>query len=863
MAKIIEARALLTADDQASAKLLAMAKRVEQVTKSQQQFARAGGEQMLVMSKRVDELNAKLGKIDGFKKVSRDLNGASIAHRRAQQEANRLKVALDAAGGAGGKLARDYERAARAADTARSAFMLQGRAVRQARADLEAAGIPVNRLTQRQRELEQRVRGATAALQRQQQVASSPRLNAAANAPIRKQASAVAHGAAHALGAGYALHRGREAGRVILEKSGEFDYAIRRQRAFADMSAEEQARVLIPQAERIGADTKFTNSDIVEAQTTVANRLPAHIKNASTIAPLVAQMKNYALAMKGTTMDDAAQAVTGFLMSTGKDISTPEKADAESRRASNLLLRMSKLGAMSHNDVMPFVERGVSAGRIAGLSDETMAALAVGLKRSNISGDQAGTALRTLAAKLVAPTNKGLAALATAGINYSQFTKLPGGLSVDSLEGKFKQDFGKSFTPAIREKLVEALSDEEIIGDRGRFTEAVTDAVGSLFTPKKDGKMRASDRQTLAKKIGEFHKFSVENVDAEGLLSAILQRDPTLGVLNAFATDKHGNKLGVISKSFEQFQRDRDTIKNTPGDFGDKIAATITGGLGGALERLTGAVDTAANRIGRANESWLTPTIDVMGNSIEAIASAPPKLIEFTTQIGLAAAALLGLRSASMIASGVAGGATALGLGGGAVAALGSAGRTGATLASYGIKGLGWGAIGYGAYQGIKSMQPFADAAAGAAAGKHWLPKTEEDISSVQARIRELDSEIAGIQSRLHPSRRDEPNADVDRLRRERQDLQNRVSVAKPSLPTFAAGGFNLSDLSALQNLKAVVSEPIDVTGKLDPVELKGQATVDVRVKVDGPGQVAGMQASSSGNIKAEGTALIGRFGRN
>jgi hypothetical protein len=817
MARIIEARALLTADDQASAKILAMAKRVEQVTKSQQQFARAGGEQMLTMSKRVDELNAKLARIDGFKKVSRDLDAVSLAHRKAQQDATRLKAALDAAGGSSGKLALDYSRAARAAETARSAFVRQGQAVREARAGLEAVGIPVNRLAQRQRELEMRVRGATAAMQRQQQVAAAVPRQAASRV---NGSQAIGHGVAGGIGGGLLAHKGAQAGRVILSKSGEFDYAIRRQRAYADLTPEEQNRVLIPQAERIGADTKFTNADIVEAQTTVANRLPSHMKNAATIAPLVAQMKNYALSMKGTTMDDAAQAVTGFLLSMGKDISTPDKADAESRRASNLLLRMSKLGAMSHDDVMPFVQRGVSAGRIAGLSDETMAALAIGMKRSNISGDQAGTALRTLSAKLVAPTNKGLAALATAGIDYNQYTKMPGGLSVDGLEAKFKQDFGKSFTPAIRQSLSETLSDEEIIGDRGRFTEAVTDAVSSLFTSKKDGTMRASDRQALSKKVGEFHKFSAESVDSEGLLMAILKKDPSLAILNAFATDKHGNKLGLVAKSFEQFQQDRDVLKSTPGDFGDKIAATITGGLGGALERLTGAIDTAANRVGRANEAWLTPTIDKLGNSIEAIASAPPKLIEFTTQLGLAAGALIALRSASLLASGVAAGATALGVGGAGVGALAAAGRVGSTIAGVGARFLGWGGLAYGGYQALEYAQ--------------------ENVTSPQGWRYRNDQVI-------------DPGTYEKSMRAQRERMRD----------PEAARGRAFSGIGDVSQLKATVSGPIDITGKLDPVELTGQATVSITVKAQEGSQVVGMSTSSSGHVKAEGTALIGTFGRN
>jgi len=64
-------------------------------------------------------------------------------------------------------------------------------------------------------------------------------------------------------------------------------------------------------------------------------------------------------------------------------------------------------------------------------------------------------------------------------------------------------------------------------------------------------------------------------------------------------------------------------------------------------------------------------------------------------------------------------------------------------------------------------------------------------------------------------------------------------------------------DLTPLKNLKATVETPIPVA----PVKLEGQAIVDVRVTVDGPGRIAGMKTSSTGDIKAEGTALVGTPG--
>ena len=69
-------------------------------------------------------------------------------------------------------------------------------------------------------------------------------------------------------------------------------------------------------------------------------------------------------------------------------------------------------------------------------------------------------------------------------------------------------------------------------------------------------------------------------------------------------------------------------------------------------------------------------------------------------------------------------------------------------------------------------------------------------------------------------------------------------------------------DLAPLKDIKATVQTPIpvDVTGKvgMDP---NSKAQVAVTIKVEGPGRIAGMSTSSSGNVSAEGVAMLGTFG--
>ena len=722
MAKIIEATAVISAKDMTGAALQSVIGKLNGVSKAGAAIGKTLGGAAGEMGKRIEEINKKLRSIDNFRTMSKGLDQASLKLRQTQQEANRLGAAMAAMERPTRAVEREYARATQAVERASQAFRQQGQAVRAARSALNEAGIPVNQIARQQSQLTHALNATTSAMQRQAHAARSgpwggrafsgsgvPLIPRNPSRVITPGGSAAAAAAAatgdrevgHAFAGGFLAHRAAQVGKASILAGAEYDYAVRRQRAFADLTEEEQQAILGPQARRIAIDTKFSNVDVVEAQTEVSRRLPAQLKKGAVIAPIIDQVKNYALATKNVDMNASAEAVTGFLMSAGKDISTAAKAEDEARRATNLLIRMQKIGGMSHEDIMPFVARGVSAGRIAGLSDETMGAMAVGMRRNNISGDQAGTALRTISSKLVAPTQKGLAALATAGIDYNTFTKMPGGLSVDALEGKFRQDFGKSFTPAIREKLAETLADPDVIGSRGAFTEAVTGAVSELFPKNKKGKTSAIDLRNIAKKVGEFHKLSVESVNSEGLLQAIIERDPSLAILNAFATDKHGNKLGLVAKSFEQFMKDRSDLGSVSPGYGDHISKEITGGLGGAVERLTGSIENLILSMSKANESFLTISIDKLGNAIDAISDMPKPLMQFSTALAATTAVLIAARA------GLATGAL-LGIPGaaGAGAAVGSLISGGARLVGGGLAAAGLGYMGYRFFDALTPKGP-------------------------------------------------------------------------------------------------------------------------------------------------------------
>ena len=167
MAKVIEASAVISARAGDLSGIDKIAAKLSSVSKVGQQVKSAMSGVAGDMAKQVADINAKLSKIDGFRTMSRGLDAASIAMRKAQQDAARLKAAMEAAGSPTKAMQHEYQRAAAAVERATAAFRAQGAAVRDARGALDAAGIPIGQIARQQAQLTASLNATTAAMLRQ------------------------------------------------------------------------------------------------------------------------------------------------------------------------------------------------------------------------------------------------------------------------------------------------------------------------------------------------------------------------------------------------------------------------------------------------------------------------------------------------------------------------------------------------------------------------------------------------------------------------------------------------------------------------------------------------------------------------
>ena len=695
----VEAKLILSGEDRASRVIKEVAQATGAAAKAMADLgkARAGSAEVEKLTRALDGQKRVMREVEEVRRISAARASSDMSHRLAISRAQEVTKSLDAARKAQ-KALDDARKAGKPVDTAKiadaarevarwteqnrtaqrvvretaGAVRVQTDALKRAK---EAAGllaVPVMNLTRHQEHLKKSIDQTTEAIKRQEKAekeaeaahlrGEAGRLRRLADEERRAERSQVRREAIKTLASGagiVAAHRGKEIGLDAVRAVKTFDEAVRYQHVAGGISEAKQRDVMIPSAMKIAQETRFSNTDIVEAQTRVAQSLPmkdADVK-ADVAASITEQARHYAVIMK-SDMTGAAEAIRSFLQTTQKDISTADKAVKEASRATNLVVAMSKLGGLSDEDAQQYIKYAFPTATAAGLSDTTVAALGSVGRRGGLRGDELGVFMRSSASKLVAPTKKGLDALSSAGIDYNRFTTMPGGLSTGTMEGFFKRRFGKSFDQDQRDQLDDLLQDSEVVGDRETFVSRLSGILSQSFDKKKNGEISAQDAGNIAKMLGDFHKLSVESVDAEGLLAEILKNPKmTLALKNAFFTDKHGGKATIVGAQFDQLLSDREAIIKATQDptFSSEKSAYMIAGVSGSLENLAGSWENAVLRIGVANEGLIKKVSDQASGVLDKFAQLDTRSQQAIAIGGGIAATAGGAYGAYRLAKGVLG----------------------------------------------------------------------------------------------------------------------------------------------------------------------------------------------------------------
>ncbi|SEI14983.1 phage tail tape measure protein, TP901 family, core region [Methylobacterium sp. 275MFSha3.1] len=681
--KTIEAKLLITAESRVEAEMAKVAKAIQQgldVTKYTAETAKLSR----AWEQQAKAARAAAAVMDARKPLEATVQGMQRVGAQATRLAREYDVAKKAAAEYGKaqtfiKGSEQAEQAARLAAEVRrlgdahraavndskaltAAFSAETAALRAAESAASRYGVDLSRVEQQQRTLARSTDQAAAAFRRQV-AAEEAGVRAAAARAQRRQAQDVAAGVvATATGAGLR-------GAYVRSRDGwiEMDEASRRQRAVLGIDQAKQS-TLNTQALKIGQDTRFSNPDVVKAQTRIGSSLPDHLKDPKVLVAITENAKDYALAM-GTTMDEASSAVLGRMLGLRMNMSNPEAAAASAKHATNRLVQFAKSSGADHNDLMGYTKFGAAPSSVGGFSEEFTDAMAAQLRRIGYEGSMAGNFVRAAATKLAVPTSKGLGVLAGSGLNHSDYVAPGKALSADNLGSALRLKFGKGLNDSQRSRIRELMEDEDIVGNREEFVPKVSAIIQETLARRtKKGAVNAQDAERIAKSVNEYLSASAGAVDIERLMRDVIAKGITPAMAKYLFGQEHGGRAQALD--LKTLNKDVETFRNTPQDRAQKIGEDINAGTYGAYQRMIGSVETFWMKLGQVNDGPLTMFYDKVGNAVDAVTNLPPNVIQAGTAIG-------GLAGAAIAARGAFGmfrvGRDLLGFGGGAAALNGSA----------------------------------------------------------------------------------------------------------------------------------------------------------------------------------------------
>ncbi|KAB2699317.1 phage tail tape measure protein [Ochrobactrum sp. Kaboul] len=629
------------------------------------------------LGSQLDYLRRKAAAVGDFKDLRRGAAAAFGEFRTARTRVKELEAALASVTKPTAKLNADMRSARSALKAATTAFQEQRAAARSAEQSLRSFSInSKNGIGQSQRAIRDQL---AQTIRKMREMERENRKQPPAKPPRPGRSGPSVGGTIAGAAGGYATVRAGGVARNAFMDTVSYDQATAYRDAlgYDIFSATDKAR-MNAQAEKIGYETRFTNADVVQSQVGV---LQGGIRDANTIMNLLGPITDYALAMN-VTLEEATETIRS---STQIRQIPMNDLKAVQKYVDNLVW-MAKNGGMDDSDVRQYVRYGGGAMKSIGLSDPVANAMGVVLRRAGYKGDEAGVFSRTAAAKLGAPTNPGRIALQSMGLNFDDYVTQPEAFKVGGIAKMIQENFGirvnKEMQDAITKYIDEGtflnedLGEEMPVGsDRGMFTSGIMDILEPLF-----GKMSAKDKKDVAKKLGDFHKFSAESVDSERLLMDILKSDPTIAQLNAFFTQRQGARAGVLSDRFPEFQQAIGLMQNTPEGITNKIGVKANEGLYGDYTRATGAVETALIKI---VSDWEKPISSVL-KSVDWLASEFTQLSTTTRRV-IEALGALALAAGGYAAMSAGRGLLARILGGGAGAAAGTAGGAAAGAAGGGL----------------------------------------------------------------------------------------------------------------------------------------------------------------------------------
>lgn len=576
MAKIIEAKAVISAEDKTGAVFDKIAKKIDGIAKSAKS-SKAIDE----MSKAIERAKVQMVAIDKL-----DMSRGNMA--TARQRFNEAKTAVEGAAKAMAAsvaptrdMASAYKRAQREVAAASREFENQKNIAIGHKRAVQDMGVNVNKAAAHQANLRAAVEKTSVAIEKQGRVEE------------RRQARRVALGTALAAGGAMAAHGVTSGAKATLHTYREFDKERRFGKAVMGLTDDEQAP-LVKQAIHMGATTKFNDIQVLEAQRELAARGLKKDQIMGMMEP--ASQLGMSMDLK---LPDAVKQMEGAIFGFKKDISTLPAALASAKRTADLQVKAAKISGMTPDDLTGAYKYGATPARLSGVSEETLLAFAGISKKANMGGDESGVAFRALMAAGQAPTRGAKEAMLANGMNFKNYQKNPTSIALNPFAENVASQYGVKLNKGARAGLSRIFTDKDMISDPAKFTPAVLKVLGDEL-----GGSDAKSKRSIAGMANRYRSASMNGVDMNAFIEDLMTKVPgNLQLANAIFGSKQGGRIATALGDPDTFKKMRGDLEHGSTDYAGKIAGERMAGFDGAVSRFEGAIKNLETAVGRSFDS--------------------------------------------------------------------------------------------------------------------------------------------------------------------------------------------------------------------------------------------------------------------
>lgn len=598
MARIIEAKAIISAQDNTGAVFDKIAKKIDKLGKSSKT-----SEAVERVAKAVKSAEVQMRAIDKFDMSRGGFVAARRQFRDAQADVERYAKAMAASEKPSSELERNYQRAQRAVSLASRAFEQQQQIVLSNKRQLEGMGVNVASAAAHQARLRTALETTSLAIAKQEKIEARAHARRLAMGTALAGAGALAaHGVSHGI-------------RATLHTYREFDKERRFGKAVMGLSDEEQ-KPLVNQAIHMGAATKFNDIQVLEAQ----RELAARGLKKDQIMGMMGAASNLGMALD-LRLPEAVKQMEGALFGFKKDISTLDASLASATRTADLQVKAAKLSGMTPEDITQLYKFGATPARMGGISEAALLGFGGILKKANIGGDEAGVAFRALMATIQSPTAGGKTAMLANGLNYKNYQRMRDSLDVDPFAADVSARYGVALNGKTRAGLAKIFNDKNLISDPAKFNPAVTAMLRETLQGND-----AKSLKSIAGAAGRYRDSSIMSVDANGMIKDLLPKlANNLPLANKLFGSKQGGRIATALGDSATLQKIIDEIEKGSEGYSEKIAGERMAGFDGAVSRFEGAVKNLETAVGRGFDSdgkggFLTGATNLAGSSVQWLA---------------------------------------------------------------------------------------------------------------------------------------------------------------------------------------------------------------------------------------------------